>query len=246
MSLPELPSYWLLIRAAFGFGILYFAQSAARWAYVGYKIRKQVKDLQAQGAPILLPHSWLFGHLKLIGDFHKENPKDVNIYGLHYWLQDNIERFFPGEDVLPPIIHLDLWPISSLSIILTTHPAVSAQYTQTKSLPKAQMGIDFLFPLTGGKDIATTDLANWKLWRSRLNPGFSSRNVAALLPELVEEALVFINELESLAGKDGSWGPVFQLEQKTMNLTFDVIVRASVYNTLPLMRCKVYANTNNK
>ncbi|KAH6659217.1 vera protein [Truncatella angustata] len=226
MDSTNTSSLWLFARAALGLATFYLTQRVAQWLFHGYTIRKTIKDMQALGVPTL-PHSWLFGHLIFMGDFRKEHPNDSNIYNIHYWFLNNIERFFPGQETLPPVIYLDLWPVTSDAFLLSTHPAVSAQFTQSQSQPKAKMGTDFLAPLTQKKDIVSVEGEEWKSWRSRLNPGFSPRNVTALLPELVEEALVFIDGLKKLTGKDGSWGPVFQLEEKTMNLTFDIIIRAT-------------------
>ncbi|KAJ8120402.1 hypothetical protein ONZ43_g2880 [Nemania bipapillata] len=49
-----------------------------------------------------------------------------------------------------------------------------------------------------------------------------------MLPELIEEVSIFISLLEGLAGSEGKWGPMFQLEEKTTNLTFDIICRAAL------------------
>ncbi|KAF7516103.1 hypothetical protein G7054_g14296 [Neopestalotiopsis clavispora] len=220
----DLSRLWL---AAVGFALAYFAQGTARWLHHGYKLRKTVRDMQAKGAPTL-PHSWIFGHLIFMGEFRKDHPEDANIYNMQSWFMDNLERFFPGEETIPPVIYLDLWPLIHNPMLMTTHPAVSAQYTQLKSMPKSRTSIDYLTPLTGNKDIVSVEGEEWKHWRSRLNPGFSPRNITALLPELVEEMLVFMEGLKKLAGKDGAWGEVFQLEEKTTNLTFDIIIRASL------------------
>ncbi|KAI1849373.1 hypothetical protein JX266_004868 [Neoarthrinium moseri] len=226
MEITE-PVSWLAVKAAVTLVGLFVARSITQWLYRGYKIRKQVKDVAAQGIAIL-PHSWLLGHLTFIGDYRRTHPKDANIFTMYTWILDNFETLFPGEKTVPPVIYLDVWPITSSALIVSTHPAVSAQFTQIQSLPKAKIGRDFLKPLTNNRDIVSTEGDEWKTWRTRLNPGFSSRNVAALLPELVEEVLVFVDELRKLSGNNGAWGPVFQLEEKTTNLTFDVIARATI------------------
>jgi hypothetical protein len=217
--------FGLILRVAGTLLFAYVANAVSRWLYRGYTIRKHVRALKAQGVPIL-PHSWIFGHLIFMGEYRKEHPSDSNFYELHAWLLKDIERFFPGEKEFPPIIYLDLWPAVK-PMILTTHPAVSAQFTQIRSMPKSTLIIDFLRPLTKRKDLVSTEGEVWKTWKSRFSPGFSSRNITALLPELVEEVLVFVQGLTKLAGTDGNWGPVFQLEEKTINLTFDVIIRAA-------------------
>lgn len=175
----------------------------------------------------MLPHSLLFGHLPIFGDFRAAHPPDANIYMFHYWMVANFKKYFPSEDNVPPVVYLDLWPISG-SLAAVFDPVAATQFTQTKSLPKDTLMTEYMNPLTENLDIVSSEGQLWKTWRQRFNPGFSPRNLTALLPEIIEEALVFVNGLKNLAGKDGKWGPVFPLEEKTINLTFDIIVRASV------------------
>ncbi|KAK6953596.1 hypothetical protein Daesc_005901 [Daldinia eschscholtzii] len=175
----------------------------------------------------ILPHSLLFGHLPVFAAFRAAHPPDVNIYEFHYWLAANVGKYFPGHDKIPPVLYLDLWPVSR-SLVLIIDPVAAAQFTQVKSLPKDRVTTDFMQPLTQNLDIVSTEGEQWKKWRSMFNPGFSQRNLTALLPELIEEAQIFANGLKDQAGKGGEWGPVFQLEKRTINLTFDIIMRASV------------------
>ncbi|KAI0384729.1 cytochrome P450 4V3 [Hypomontagnella monticulosa] len=199
---------------------------AARFLYQGYTHRSRVRSLKKQGIPIL-PHSLLFGHLPIFADFRKETPPDVNIYVFHTWLAENYEKYFPGSGSLPPVIYLDLWPLTS-SLAMVTDPAAASQFTVTQSLPKVGIVKEFISTLTSCVDILTTEGQAWKTWRSRFNPGFSQRNLTTMLPEIIEEVAVFVDGLKKLAGDSGSWGPVFQLEEKTTNLTFDIICRATL------------------
>ncbi|KAI1204226.1 cytochrome P450 4V3 [Annulohypoxylon truncatum] len=197
-----------------------------RFFYRGYVARGRVRSLIAQGIPVL-PHSLLFGHLPILASFRAVHPPDVNIYMFHRWLAANSRKYFPGRDRVPPVVYLDLWPLSS-SLAAVFDPVAASQFTQSKSLPKDHLMAEYMMPLTGNLDMVSSEGQLWKTWRSRFNPSFSPRNLTALLPEIIEEALVFVNGLKDLAGTDGNWGPVFQLEEKTINLTFDVIVRASI------------------
>jgi cytochrome P450 len=167
------------------------------------------------------------GHLKVFDDFRRANPPDVSIYVFHTWLVENCKRYFPDQEKVPPVVYLDLWPVSE-SLAMVYDAVAASQFTQVKSLPKTNLSRKFLEPLTANMDIVSTEGDLWKRWRSRFNPGFSSRNITALLPELIEEALVFIDGLKAMAGENGSWGPMFLLEERTTNLTFDIIVRASL------------------
>lgn len=135
------------------------------------------------------------------------------------------KEYWPDLDACPQMAYMDLWPIQD-PVAMSLHPALSAQLTQEHNLPKGKIVRKGLKPLGANQDLVTLNGAEWKEWRVRFNPGFSARNVSSLVPAMLEEALVFIDVLENFAGKDGEWGEVFQLEQKTTDLTFDVIGRA--------------------
>lgn len=57
-------------------------------------------------------------------------------------------------------------------------------------------------------------------------PAFSARNLLLVLPSIIDEILVFRENLHAAAGANRAWGDVFQLEELTSNLTFDMITRA--------------------
>ncbi|RYP63653.1 hypothetical protein DL769_006908 [Monosporascus sp. CRB-8-3] len=103
-----------------------------------------------------------------------------------------------------------------------------SQLTQETPQPRHAMFKWAQIPLTGGLDLLSMDQANHKLWRSRLNPGFSSRNLRAHVPALVEEVEIFATALKDRAGADGSWSDMFTLYDKTIALTFDIIMRISM------------------
>ncbi|KAL2280938.1 hypothetical protein FJTKL_12243 [Diaporthe vaccinii] len=206
--------------------IAIIAIAAARLLHRGYVHRTRVRSLQAQGLPIL-PHSLLLGHLPIFADFRKNLPPDVNIYMFHTWLIENCNDYFPGLDYHPPVVYLDLWPISE-SLALVNDPVAASQFTMGQNLPKTSGVREWIRPLTSCIDLLCTEGQIWKAWRSRFSPGFSQRNLTAILPEVIEEANVFVEGLNEMAGKDGAWGSVFQLEKRTTNLTFDIICRAAL------------------
>ncbi|KAI1108397.1 vera protein [Nemania sp. NC0429] len=212
----------ILVRAVGAIAAFFLA----RFLYRGYGHRSRVKALQAQGVPVL-PHSWLWGHLPIIGDWRAENPSDINFYDFHTWLIKNCRKYYPDLDFPPPVVYLDIWPFEN-GFAVVFDPVAASQFTQTPSLPKLSILKKFLGPLTSGVDIVSNEGAEWKTWRSRFNPGFSQRNLIAMLPELLEEASIFVSQLHGSAGSDGKWGPVFRFEEKTTNLTFDIICRAAL------------------
>lgn len=176
----------------------------------------------------MLPHSWLLGHLPIVAQLKNDMPPDISFIAFHSWLAANVKKYFPGLQEVPPVVYLDMWPFLKCPVVVVFDHTASANFMANRSLPKHSITRDFLRPLTDGLDILSSHGAPWKKWRSTFNPGFSPRNVVAMIPELLEEMLTFSDNLEKSVGKDGSWGPVFQLQDRTTHLTLDVIFRASV------------------
>ncbi|KAI2618910.1 vera protein [Hypoxylon sp. NC1633] len=197
-----------------------------RFVHQGYVHRSRIRSLRSQGIPIA-PHSLIIGHISIFADFRRSHPPDININVFHIWLARSYQKYFPGLERLPPVVYLDLWPVGPQFALVYDAAAVS-QFTQTKSLPKLHLLTQYIKPLTSGLDIVSTEGALWKTWRSRFNPGFGSRNISALLPELIEDVSVFTSQLRDLSGNGGEWGPVFQLREKSADLTFDVICQVTL------------------
>lgn len=103
-------------------------------------------------------------------------------------------------------------------------PELMSQFTQENSLPKSPWQRRELFPLTKAKDIVTLEGQEWKFWRSVFNPGFSTKNLTALLPGFLEEIQVFKERLIATAKS----GKVVKMEQMAQQVTVDVICRATL------------------
>jgi cytochrome P450 len=207
-------------------GLAIVAYLIGRWLYQGYKSRSTILSLKARNIPIASFSIW-FGHLPIFAQFRKEHPPDVNMYVFHTWFAENFTRFFPGEEKLPPVVYLDLWPAHGI-FTLIYDPVTATQFTQIESLPKIHFLTRYLVPLTANKDILSTEGEEWKRWRTTLNPCFSTRNVTALLPDIIEQVMTFVDGLKQVAGSAGDWGPVIELEKRTINLSFDVIAMATL------------------
>lgn len=181
----------------------------------------------------MLPHSWLLGHLPIVAQLKNDMPPDISFIAFHGWLADNVKKYFPELDEVPPVVYLDMWPFLKCPVVVVFDAEASANFMANRSLRKHSITRDFLRPLTGGLDILSSFGEPWKKWRSTFNPGFSPRNVVLMIPELLEEMLTFAENLEKSAGEDGSWGPMFQMQDRTTHLTLDVIFRACVYAIRP-------------
>lgn len=143
-----------------------------------------------------------------------------------HYISKNWKRYFPGEDHRPPVIYVDVWPVF-VPLAFTLEAYVSNQMVFDKrNLPKSALEGETLKPLTDAKDIGSMSGESWHLWRQRFNSGFSATSITTLIPAVLEEVEAFMGVLEGLAGKNGTWGPVFPLEEPSYALSLDVTGRA--------------------
>ena len=171
-----------------------------------------------------MEHSWIFGHLKLMGEIMEGLPPDAHGDYLMIRIQENWRKLFPGCSKCPPVVYIDAWPIMP-RLLISINIATSQQFTSDYSLPKPRQQKRVLYPLTKNLDLSSMEGAEWKVWRKRLNVGFSTQYITSRVPDIVEETEDFVKLLESKAGKDGSWGEVFQLGEGATSLALDVILR---------------------
>ncbi|TDZ33244.1 Cytochrome P450 monooxygenase aflN [Colletotrichum spinosum] len=172
-----------------------------------YTIRRKFRRVRAQGIP-MLPRTWMTGHLSVMMEFRKDYPGDVNIGNFHPWIINNYHKYFPDQVHCPPVIYLDLWPVLRSPIVAAYKNTVAAQFTQFKNLDMHQISLDFMTPLTKGKDISTLQ-----------GEGVEEVEV------LVQSRLQFKKCLYHGAGAHRR-DSVFQFRNATTALTFDIIVRA--------------------
>lgn len=174
-----------------------------------------------------MPHSMMFGHLLTITKISKGYPSDMHPNYIAEIIWRNWKTLFPQCKACPSILYVDLWPMGP-PIAFIVDPGAATQAFTTHELGRTKAAARYLYPLAHGRDMASLEGADWKLWRSRFNPGFSSKNLTALIPSVIEEVVVFRDIMRSKLGKDGTWGEAFQLEPLTTSLTFDVIGRAAL------------------
>lgn len=155
-------------------------------------------------------------------------PKDAHGSYAQRRLALDWKRYFPGWIECPPIVYLDLWPVLSAPLILVTSPEACYQITQETPQPRDSTFRFAMFPVTRSRDLLSMNREDHRLWRSRLNPGFSSRNLMLQMPVLLEEVGVFAQRLKEQAGSDHTWGDLFTLNDRTISLSFDIIMRTAM------------------
>lgn len=101
---------------------------------------------------------------------------------------------------LGPYFYLDLWPISD-PLLAVLDSDLAAQITTDQSLPKARGLQDFMIHLAGPGDLVSSDGPHWKKWRSIFNPGFAGSHLMTLAPGIVDDGLVFVENLTKYAAK---------------------------------------------
>lgn len=174
------------------------------------------------------PHSLLLGHIPFVKALKRGLPKDAHSSYSQRRFVLEWQKYFPGASRCPPIIYLDLWPFLSEPLIMATSVEASYQLTQEDPQPRDTTFKWAMFPVTQGKDLISMNAADHRLWRSRLNPGFSPRNLMLQLPIILEEVSIFAQQLKAQAGGSNEWGEVFTLYERTINMTFDIIMRTTL------------------
>ena len=157
------------------------------------------------------PHHPVFGSLLAMKEIMAELPSDVN----PQYIPIAIRRRYPH---VGNVFYFDNWPFVA-PILVTASPATAKQVTQEHSLPKFPPLRNFFKALAGKYDLITMEGPLWRKWRGVFNPGFGATYLTTLVPEMVEEALVFCEILE----KRAEVGDLFQLKPLTDNFTVDVI-----------------------
>ncbi|KAK0123962.1 hypothetical protein ONS95_008950 [Cadophora gregata] len=160
------------------------------------------------------PHHWLYGHLPVFNDVKAKLPADAHM--------NLVQTMLAREYDLGPIYYLDLWPSFDPQVIVLD-PALAAQTTQLKNLPKHPL-YKFMEYTVGTQSIITTHGEQHRFWRKVFDAGFSSSHLASLTPMVVQRVNVFIEKLEAHVAT----GDVFPLLPLTKSLTLDVIGRVTM------------------
>ncbi|KAK1466637.1 hypothetical protein CCUS01_07247 [Colletotrichum cuscutae] len=208
----------LLAQALGALAAFYVAKFVVRLVQVRSRVRAVSKDHGVE----VLPHSFIFGHLLLVGKLMAKQPPGLNGQVLPLLLL----REYP-DLCKKGLVYVDTWPIGP-PMIAVFHPKVADQFTQERSLPKHSMMKEEFHPLTGCDDLVNMEGQTWKTWRAVLNPGFSARNILSLVPAMVEEALLLKKSFEPLADS----GATVALENGVMKATVDPAQSPKAINPL--------------
>lgn len=158
----------------------------------------------------------IFGHLLVLKKMAEKLPADTIMHNVMW----NIQREqFPGG-----LFYLHLWPFSN-PILVVCNTYVANQIADL-NLGKPESVIGPIDTITGGPSLLTSDGAEWKRWRRLFTKGFSTSYLLGLAPAIAEEMAVFReNLIEKCRDSVNGQTEVFQMEEMTIRMTFDVIAR---------------------
>jgi len=158
--------------------------------------------------------SWWFGHLLVLDKKLKVFPSDVNVYmAMHDLVHDHADT---------EVFLMDYWPMHAPALMISG-PDVAHQASVKHNLPKPSDFEQSMAPIVGNTSLITMKDAQWKVWRSLLNPGFGASHMLSLVPSIVDIVEVFCKQLEQKAEKG-----FFLLDDMATDLAMDVITKTTL------------------
>ncbi|ETS74952.1 hypothetical protein PFICI_13436 [Pestalotiopsis fici W106-1] len=178
--------------------------------------RRHVRKLQEAKAPMPAYHP-VFGHLVAVKKAMQNLPRNVTT---HVMVRVIAKQFPKG------IFYLNLWPFNK-TLMVVANPYTAAQI-EAAFLDKPQVITDTLEVIMGGPSLMTMHGGTWKKWRALFNPGFAPNYITRLAPAIADETAVLCQLLHDAARQ----GDMFQLEEYTLRLTFDIISQVTLGSRL--------------
>ncbi|KAM0207741.1 hypothetical protein ACHAPA_011177, partial [Fusarium lateritium] len=158
------------------------------------------------------PHSWFFGHLKVIREIAALMPPNCHpqLFYTEITHRYNIQGIF----------YLDLWPIGPGTVVITD-PKLIELAPVPRPLPVHPQTDEFLSLMVGKGCIAALNGVLWKKMHNATSPVFSPTHIRNLTGVMVDEAVVFRSQLERLS----TTGEIFSMEEVVSRVVFDIVAR---------------------
>ncbi|KAK3356562.1 cytochrome P450 [Lasiosphaeria hispida] len=148
-------------------------------ATLAYFIVRLVTHRRFYGDLLGPPHSLLWGHLKILGEYMKKMPTDT-------YMQAALTQMKQDFD-LPDIFYLDLWPLGPRFIICSS-PGAAAIPTTITPFAQSHLVTQFFAGNIGTSFIEATNGPLWKELHQMLAPGLTPSAVKTYHDIYVEEA----------------------------------------------------------
>jgi cytochrome P450 len=121
---------------------------------------------------------------------------------------------------LKGLFYLDLWPIAD-SMVVLNEPGLMNYITVTKPLPMHPISEEFMTPIVGPHNIASTNGPMWKKLHNIMAPTFSWSHIRNLSSVVLDETTTFRSSLDILA----ETGNTFSMSETASHFIFDIIAR---------------------
>ncbi|KAI1471371.1 cytochrome P450 [Daldinia caldariorum] len=175
-----------------------------------YRHRRVFKDLPKP------PHSFLWGHIKLMGEISNQLPPNCHIQILPTTIAQKYG--------LKGIWYLNLWPIADPEVVLTD-PDLMDSVQVARVFNQHRLAQDVLTSVLGEDVVAAANGPVWKKLHNAMAPAFLPSHVRTLAWLIAEETVVFRGTLKRLARSNQA----FSAEHELSKLIFDVVGRV-VFN----------------
>ncbi|KAK9781832.1 putative Cytochrome P450 [Seiridium cardinale] len=185
------------------------AVAAFQFLYKLYQNRRRFRSLSGP------PHSFLWGHLKVMGEAAASLPPNnhpqayITLIAQKYDLQG--------------VFYLDLWPVADPQVVLI-EPELMDQVQVHRAYDQHPMAEELLASIVGPNVVATANGPVWKKLHNAMAPSFLISHVRTLTGLMADETMLFQERLRELATSG-----VFSLEKEISKLIFD-IVGQTVFN----------------
>ncbi|KAF3001900.1 hypothetical protein E8E13_006170 [Curvularia kusanoi] len=165
------------------------------------------------------PHSFLWGHLKCMGEIFALFPKNCHVQVAATTMSQKYK--------LPGIFYLDLWPVAD-NICIVTDPDVALHMTVQRNHEKHVAEAQSLDPMIGKGNIVTAEGEQWKKMHRMLAPAFAIMQVTNMRPMVCGNVM----EFRAIMNKLAESGEEFEFEKYMERLTVDVIGTATFGHSL--------------
>ncbi|ROW01345.1 hypothetical protein VMCG_05886 [Cytospora schulzeri] len=191
---------------------------ASAVAYIAtrfYASRRELRKLQDANLPMPEVHP-IFGHLPLLKKTSASLPSNSIMHNVMWKIA---RQYAPGG-----IYYLYLWPFSRTLLVVAD--AYAASQIEDLGLGKGDNLVKPIETITGGPSLLTMEGGEWKRWRRLFSTGFSAGYLLGLAPVIAEEVAVFRDHLiKKCQDVPDGRSELFQMEELTVRMTFDVIGR---------------------
>ncbi|KAL7902092.1 cytochrome P450 [Trichoderma sp. SZMC 28014] len=165
------------------------------------------------------PHSMIWGHLKIIGEYVKKLPR-----GIH--MQSVITELRADYD-LPDVFYIDLWPLGPQFVFCNSPEASAIPTTENTFDMHPEVG-NWLSGSVGARFIEATNGTLWKHLHQTLAPGLTPSIIRGNHGSIIEQAATLRRRFSDMAES----GKVTDIRHELGYYPFQVMVKILLNETI--------------